>query len=55
MIMCVDDDIYVINVGDSRALMSKSEGIYIDALTKDHKPMEPGEYKRITTNGGKIY
>jgi len=55
MIMCVDEDIYIINVGDSRALMSKDMGKEIRALTKDHKPMEPGEYNRITTNGGKIY
>lgn len=55
MIMCVDDDIYVINVGDSRALMSRESGNEIKALTKDHKPMEPTEYQRITTNGGKIY
>jgi serine/threonine protein phosphatase PrpC len=55
MIMCVDEDIYIINVGDSRALMSKDSGKEIRALTKDHKPMEPGEYNRITTNGGKIY
>lgn len=55
MIMCVDDDIYVINVGDSRAVMSRDCGNEIKALTKDHKPMEPTEYQRITSNGGKIY
>lgn len=55
MIMCVDDDIYVVNVGDSRALMSRDSGKEIKALTKDHKPMEPTEYQRITSNGGKIY
>ena len=53
--MCVNEDIYVINVGDSRAIMSKSEGEEFRAVTKDHKPMEPGEYERITKNGGKIY
>ncbi len=26
MIMCVDDDIYVVNVGDSRAVLSKHFG-----------------------------
>jgi serine/threonine protein phosphatase PrpC len=55
MVMCVDQDIYVINVGDSRAVMSKSSGQEVKALTKDHKPMEPSEYERIIKSGGKIY
>ena len=44
MIICVDEDIYVMNVGDSRAVMSRNEGDEVAAITKDHKPMEPGEY-----------
>lgn len=24
-------------------------------MTNDHKPMEAGEYSRITLNGGRIY
>jgi serine/threonine protein phosphatase PrpC len=55
MVMCVDQDIFVINVGDSRAVMSKFSGKEVRALTKDHKPMEPSEYERIIRNGGKIY
>ena len=35
--------------------MSKSGGNEVRALTKDHKPMEPSEFERITKNGGKIY
>ena len=35
--------------------MTKSHGHEVRALTKDHKPMEPNEYERITKNGGKIY
>ena len=42
-------------MGDSRAVMTKSHGHEIRALTKDHKPMEPSEYERIIRNGGKIY
>ncbi len=53
--MVVDDDIYIINVGDSRAVMSKNHGNSFEALTIDHKPMEKGEYTRIISNGGKIY
>ena len=54
-IMVVNDDIYVINVGDSRAIMSKNEGRECEALTNDHKPMQRSEYDRILANGGKIY
>lgn len=53
--MIIDDDIYVINVGDSRAVMGKNQGNECKALSRDHKPMEPGEFNRITANGGKIY
>lgn len=55
MVLCVDEDIYVVNVGDSRAIMSKNGGREVLPLTRDHKPMEPQEYQRIISNGGKIY
>lgn len=55
MIMTVDEDLYVINVGDSRAIASKNHGEEFKSLTNDHKPMDPGEYNRIVTNGGRIY
>ena len=54
-VMVVNDDIYVINVGDSRAVMSKGDGSECVALTHDHKPMNKSEYDRILANGGKIY
>jgi serine/threonine protein phosphatase PrpC len=44
VIMTVDDDIYVINVGDSRAVMSKNDGGEVRALTTDHKPMDIVEF-----------
>ena len=44
MIMTMDEDLYVINVGDSRAIMSRNGGEEYKSLTNDHKPMEPGEY-----------
>ena len=46
-VMIINDDIYLINVGDSRAVMSKGQGTEYGALTTDHKPMEKGEYARI--------
>lgn len=55
MAMTVDDDIYLINVGDSRAVSSKDLGKTVAGVTRDHKPMDPDEFNRIVSNGGKIY
>ena len=55
VVIVSDEDIYVINVGDSRAVMGRLSGKECRALSKDHKPMEPSEYARIIANGGKIY
>lgn len=46
---------YIANVGDSRAVMSGDRGRKVFTLTKDHKPTEESEYKRIIEAGGKIY
>ncbi len=53
--MVVDNDIYLVNVGDSRAVMGKDHGKYYEAVTNDHKPMDEKEFQRITSNGGRIY
>jgi serine/threonine protein phosphatase PrpC len=53
--MIIDDICYIANVGDSRALMSADGGNYIVELSRDHKPNDELEQKRITENGGKIY
>lgn len=55
VVMIIDDMIYVINVGDSRALMSIDAGSKIGVLTRDHKPDDELEKIRIQAAGGKIY
>lgn len=44
---------YVINIGDSRAIICNKYNIAVP-LTKDHKPNSYEEKKRITELGGKI-
>jgi len=47
MLFIVNDDVYVINVGDSRALTSISQMdgqsyvSQVKQMTKDHKPSDP--------------
>ena len=55
MVMTVDNDVFVVNVGDSRSVASKNEGKEIIAITSDHKPIDPREFERINRNGGKVY
>lgn len=55
VVMIIDEMIYVINVGDSRAIMSIDAGAQIGVLSRDHKPDDELEKIRIQAAGGKIY
>ena len=55
VLMIVDSMCYVVNVGDSWALMSSEGGNKIYALSRDHWPDDEYEEKWITEAGGKIY
>lgn len=55
MAFFIDQKLYILNVGDSRATASLNQGSEKLALTIDHKPTEPGEQQRIQKNGGRIY
>ena len=51
----IDDDCYVVNLGDSWALLSADKGNKVFMLTKDHKPSDFDEIKRIEKAGGDVY
>lgn len=55
VIIIIEKKCYVANVGDSRAIMSGEGGEKLYVLSRDHRPSEEGEYKRIIEAGGKIY
>ena len=43
------------NVGDSRAILSGDEGSRVFPLSRDHKPTDEFEERRVIEAGGKIY
>ena len=55
IILIVDTNIYISNVGDSRCLLSMNNGNNFIEVTKDHKPNSPNEMIRIKKHGGSIY
>jgi len=46
---------FVANVGDSRAILSGNSGTKAYDLSRDHKPLDDIEQRRIAEAGGRIY
>ena len=55
ILLMVDTNVYIANVGDSRCLISMNNGNKYLEVTQDHKPNSPKEIIRIKKNGGNIY
>ena len=55
IILIIENRCYIANVGDSRALLSAKNGTKFYPLSRDHRPGDEKEYKRILDAGGKIY
>ena len=55
IMLIIDNILYSINLGDSRALYSYDTGNCLLQITRDHKPNDDFEKKRIESVGGKIY
>ena len=55
VVLIVGEICYIANVGDSRAVLSSNAGQQMTALSRDHKPSDLEEYKRIIQAGGQIY
>ena len=55
ILLIINDDVYIGNVGDSRCIGSFNNGKLHRDITRDHKPNTPYEKERIISNGGQIY
>lgn len=55
VVLTVEKECYVANVGDSRAVISTEHGMRTFDLSQDHRPNEEKEFYRIRDNGGHVY
>ena len=54
VMLIINDILYAINLGDSRALMSADSGESLYQITRDHKPNDSIEKRRIEQSGAKV-
>jgi len=54
ILMTINDDLYIINLGDSKAILSKNKSEKIFSLNYVHSPNNLNEIQRIKKNGGEI-
>ena len=55
IMLIIDNLLFSINLGDSRALYSYDSGKYLLQITRDHKPNDEVEKNRIEKAGGSVY
>eukprot|EP00351_Strombidinopsis_sp_SopsisLIS2011_P002458 CAMPEP_0116873424 /NCGR_PEP_ID=MMETSP0463-20121206/4529_1 /TAXON_ID=181622 /ORGANISM="Strombidinopsis sp, Strain SopsisLIS2011" /LENGTH=73 /DNA_ID=CAMNT_0004515341 /DNA_START=398 /DNA_END=619 /DNA_ORIENTATION=- len=55
VVIIIDETAYVVNVGDSRCLMSLDAGAQVAVVSRDHKPDDEQERIRIKAAGGTVY
>ena len=55
MILIINNHCYIANLGDSRAIYSYNGGSHFFQLSRDHKPNDSKEKKRIYKAGGTIF
>ena len=54
-VLLINEEIYVMNLGDCRAIMRRKSSEYCEQITVDHKPENKVEHKRIISYGGSTY
>jgi hypothetical protein len=55
VMLIINDILFSINLGDSRALYSYDTGKYLYQISRDHKPNDEIEKQRIEKAGGQVY
>ena len=55
VVLLINNQCYIANLGDSRAIYSYNGGSEFYQLSRDHKPNDPNEKKRIYKAGGSIF
>ena len=53
--LIINNNLFSINLGDSRALYSRNAGKELYQISRDHKPNDPKEKARIEKAGGKVF